>query len=739
MFRIQGIASRLFIILHVSLLSFSLDAQTNHWETVVFDSSMWQYTLPNVSTPPSWILPTFDASGWTSSNGGFGNGDNDDQTIIPTGTTSIYQRITFNLIDTTVLSKLIFNIDYDDGYVAYLNGVEIGRNGMNIPGQPLYNQFASISHEALLYQGQYPDQLVFNSEQLHMLIHSGENVLCVEVHNQNSTSMDLTSRAFLTVGISNSPIQYSGATPSWFIPPIEFQQSNLPIVVLNTHGINISDDSKINALMGIIHNGLGNINAITDPFNEFYGQIAIETRGSSSQSFPMKSYGLETRGPEPSINYNVSLFDWPADNDWILYAPYNDKTLIRNVLTYELGNKMGRYSPRTQLCEVVLNGDYQGIYVFMERIKQNPGRVSVNELNDTDTLDNELSGGYIFKIDKTTGNSTIAWDSPFPSAAPSNTTIRFQMHDPDLSSMHPLQQQYIQNYITHWETVLNGPNFADPQLGYQALIDVGSFIDFMLVNELSKNVDGYRISTFFHKQRVSEGGKVIAGPLWDFNIAWGNSDYCQGSTTSGWEIDFNSICGGGYDNPFWWGKLLEDPTFKDKVNCRWFELRSHLFKSDALFSYIDSLSLILTEPAARNYQKWPILGTYVWPNNFVGNTYLDEVNYMKNWIEDRLYWMDNNMFGTTCQNLKVFNQIGDKETITVFPNPASELITIHSNTHYNQAKITVKNSLGQEIISEEFENFPEKNIDIHTLSEGLYLLEIVSDGNIVNITKLQVK
>jgi spore coat protein CotH len=739
MFRIPNISARLFIILYGLFFSFTLEAQTNHWETIIYDSSVWHYTIPEVTTSPSWILPSYDASGWTLANGGFGNGDNDDQTILPMGTTSVYQRIPFNIVDTSLITKLIFNIDYDDGYVAYLNGIEIARNGMILSGQPLYNQFASISHEAVLYQGQYPDQLVFTSEQLNTLIHNGENILCVEVHNQNSSSSDLTSRAFLSVGISNSQIQYGGTTPSWFIPPFEFQQSNLPIVVLNTNGISIADEPKINAVMGIVYNGPGNINAITDPFNEFYGQIAIETRGSSSQSFPMKSYSLETRGPDPSINYNVSLFDWPADNDWILYAPYNDKTLIRNVLTYNLGNKMGRYSPRTQLCEVVLNGDYQGVYVLMERIKQNPGRVSVDELNYADTTDNELSGGYIFKIDKTTGNSTIAWNSPFLSEAPSNTTISFQMHDPDLSSMHPLQREYIQNYVTNWETVLNSPNFADPQLGYQHFIDVGSFIDFMLVNELSKNVDGYRISTFLHKQRVSEGGKIIAGPLWDFNIAWGNSDYCQGSVTSGWEIDFNSICGGGYDNPFWWKKLLEDPVFADNVNCRWLELRNSVFKSETIFSYIDSLAQILTEPATRNYQKWPILGTYVWPNNFVGNTYAEEVNYMKNWIENRLLWMDNNMFGTTCQNLNVTDEIEQNNNISIFPNPATDFVTIQSRTQCSHTKISLKNSLGQEIFSEEVENFSEQKINVNTFSKGLYLLEIVTDGGIVNIKKLQIK
>jgi hypothetical protein len=189
--------------------------------------------------------------------------------------------------------------------------------------------------------------------------------------------------------------------------------------------------------MGIIFNGDNQMNYLSDPYNEFYGQIAIEKRGSSSNSFPMKSYGLETRGPD-SVNYNVSLFDWPSDNDWILYAPYTDKSLIRNVLTYDLGRQMGQYAPRTKLCEVILNGSYIGVYVLMERIKINPGRVNVDQLNYTDTLNNELTGGYIIKVDKTTSGGVIAWTSPYTAQAPSTGPMYYQMHDPELVTSKPM-------------------------------------------------------------------------------------------------------------------------------------------------------------------------------------------------------------------------------------------------------------------------------------------------------------
>ena len=709
----------LFFVFISSILS--IDAQLNHWETLVNDNSNWSYKVPNATTSSTWIFPSYDASSWGVGPGGFGFGDNDDNTTIPTNSISVYSRITFNISNVSEVVGLVLNVDYDDGFVAYLNGVEIARNGLTGSGQPTFNQVASISHEALLYQNQYPDQFYFNQSQLIGMLVSGQNCLCIEVHNQTASSADLTSRAFLHIGTSSTIINNS-PTPSWFVPPVILTTSNLPIVVLNTFGVDIPDEPKIDGTMGIIFNGDNNTNHITDPFNEFYGQIAIEKRGSSSNSFPMKSYGLETRGPD-SVNYNVSLFDWPSDNDWILYAPYTDKAMIRNVLTYELGREMGHYAPRTKLCEVILNGSYIGVYVLMERIKVNPGRVTIDPLNESDTLDNQLTGGYILKVDKTTAGGVIAWTSPYTAQAPSTGPMYFQMHDPDISALHPLQLNYIHTYVDQWETVLKSPTFADPQTGFRAYSDELSFIDYLLINELSKNVDGYRISTFLHKKRFSEGGKLYAGPLWDYNLGWGNANYCQGGQTSGWEINFNSVCSGNGPNmnPFWFNRMLQDSTFANNVNCRWTDLRSSILSDTSLIHYIDSMANMLSVPAARNYNRWPILGVYVWPNNYVGNTYQEEITYMKNWILARTAWMDANMFGT-CHSL----EIGDQSltSLRVFPNPSHDIMFIEGlkeNDHYQ-----LLNELGQVVYQSKVINADVQYIDTQSYTSGIYILRVLN-------------
>ena len=501
---------------------------------------------------------------------------------------------------------------------------------------------------------------------------------------------------------------------SSFKTQVNFTNSSLPIVVIDTDNLPIPDEPKITAHMGIIYNGPGQINQLSDSFNLYNGNIGIETRGSSSAMFPQQSYGLETRYPDSS-NLNVSLFGWPPDNDFILHAPYTDKSLMRNALTYKLGNELGRWAPRTQFCEVILNGTYIGVYVLMERIKQNPGRVNINKLNVEDTLGNELTGGYIVKIDKTTGGGEIAWTSPYLSQAPGFGQIEFQLHDPPLIELHPLQKAYIQDFITDWEIALKISSFTNPISGYKAYIDVLSFIDYFLITELSKNVDGYRISTFLHKQRTSEGGKLIAGPLWDYNIAWGNVNYCQGDLTSGWEINFNDICGGQWENPFWWTRLLQDPLYANDVKCRWTTLRQTVFSDSALISYIDSNAAALQTPAARHYQKWPILGTYVWPNNFIGQNYQDEINYLKTWIQSRTAWMDANMFGTCTASINEphYNQI------TIAPNPTQNEILVSGLTGVGELLIL---DLSGKIVQQVPFQTEQVRILLQQLQNGVYFI-----------------
>jgi spore coat protein CotH len=722
-------------LLFLFILSFNLQnvfCQINHWETVVFEDDVWDYMVPTTNISSSWKSTGFNTTGWQTGQGGFGYGDGDDNTILPNGTITVYQRIEFTINDTSVIGLGALTIDYDDSYVAYLNGTEISRDLLNSI-VPTYNETANGLHEAVGYQGQYPTQITLSKSFLNQNLNQGLNVLAVEVHNESATSSDMSSRVFLHFGINNATTYYS-SPPNWFTPPIIFTESNLPIVIINTlNNASIPDEPKIEATMGIINKDGGQINYTNDPFNEFYGTIGIEIRGSSSASFPKKGWGIETRSPNSSNN-NVSIFNWPADNDWVLHAPYSDKSLLRNVITYKIGNDMGRYAPRTKLCEVVLNGEYQGVYVFTEKIKINPGRVNIEHLDSNSVSDQAISGGYIFKIDKTTAGGIIAWSSPFLQSSPSTYYTQYQVHDPSYDEINAQQLSYIQNYVTQFETALNSSNFSDPILGYEPFIDVGSFVDFMLVNELTKNVDGYRISTFYYKQHISEGGKIVAGPLWDFNLAFGNANYCEGQLTNGWEIDFNTVCGGPLGNPFHWTRLVQDPDFTHQLNCRWQELRQTKLHEDTLMNYIDSMANYLQDASSRNFMKWQTLGTYVWPNNFIGNTYLEEVNYLKTWLSARIAWMDANMFGS-CTDLSL-NDNENNYDCHIYPNPVQNEINIIFNQTIINGKIIITTLLGQEVKTINLTQTKFTQVDISNITNGMYFINIYDLNSLVSQQKI---
>ena len=251
----------------------------------------------------------------------------------------------------------------------------------------------------------------------------------------------------------------------------------------------------------------------------------------------------------------LGLLGMPKEHEWILYAPYNDKTCIRNVLSYDIANKTGHYASRTQYCEVLINGQYKGIYVLMEKIKRDNDRVDISKLLPVDTLGDALTGGYIIKLDRELG-PTSYWTSSYPSD--NGDQVNFMYVYPKDGSIVPKQRTYIQSYIDTLEDVLASPTFTNPINGYRKYMEVSSFIDYFILNEVSKNVDGYRLSTFFHKDKQSKGGKLKAGPVWDYNLAWWNADYCQADNFAGWSWNQGTICTNFSFSNFWWRRLLED-------------------------------------------------------------------------------------------------------------------------------------------------------------------------------------
>ena len=424
--------------------------------------------------------------------------------------------------------------------------------------------------------------------------------------------------------------------------------SNLPIVIINTNGVAIPDEPKIDGTMGIIDNGYGNMNNQYDPFNDYDGYIGIETRGQSSQMFPKKSYGVETRDAEGE-NLNVPLLGMPEENDWILYAPYSDKSMLRNFMTFYMGSKLDPYCTRMAYCEVIVNNEYVGVYILMEKIKKDENRVNIATLKPEDISGDELTGGYILSVDKIPSGfiyNEDGWKS-YPSPPfPNSMNITFQYYYPDPDDMVSQQKTYIRNYVTYAENALTGSNFSNPNFGYNNYFNVGSFVDQMVLNEISKEVDNYRYSTYFHKEKDSDGGKLFAGPAWDFNLGYSNVDYWSpGNDYTGWLYPL--VQNNDWSIMFWWKRLMEDDYFADLFTTRWYYLRQNELSNANLEYAIDSITTYIDEAQQRNYERWPILGEYVWPNyNWQGNDYNDEVEYFEEWFFNRISWIDNHYPGS---------------------------------------------------------------------------------------------
>ena len=695
----------------------------DHWESVVYASDTWRYYVGITSGPNAgWQNPEFDDTSWPEGQGGFGYADGDDLTSItvPPNPTAIFTRIAFNISDTSQINLAVLNMDYDDGFVAWINGIEVARSNLGTAGDfPAYDTPA-LDHEAVMWQGQNPPSFLIAKQKLAGCMVNGANTLAIQVNNTSSISSDMSCIPYLSVAMVNPGTTYR-SVPSWFTEPyIGFTGSHLPLVIIQTIAGNIQSDLKVMVNLGIIDNGPGYMNYLTDEWNNYNGKAGIEYRGSSSMMFPKKNFGFETWTPE-GADTAYSLLGMPAESDWVLHGPYSDKSLIRNFLAYHLFNAMGYYAPRTRLCEMFLDGQYQGVYVLLEKIKRDKNRVAISKLNPIDVEGDQLTGGYIVKIDRSATDYTDGWFSPYLGTGTSSSGPFFAYHYPKRTDIVQKQKDYIQNKISSFEYALWSSNYKDPYVGYRSFIDVASFINYFILVELSKNTDGYRLSTFLHKDRDSKDPRIHMGPIWDFDLAFGNADYLEAFTTYGWNY---TVPADGWGTPFWWSKFMSDPYFANTLNCYWNSLRQSVLSDESLVALIDSTTEAIGTAADRNFNQWPIHGLYVWPNPYVGNTYEQDVDYMKNWILDRAAWIDANIPGVFCTT--GIDDIDGSITLSLraYPNPAIGEITIEvQNTGAEDSRMEIFNFTGQLVYARDLGNEP-MHIERIKLQPGVYMAKV---------------
>lgn len=674
-------------------------------DEVIRSHSTFSYLTPASSNAnEKWTETNFKLTpNWKNGRSGFGFQRSGStltdliKTKIPTSKRVIWLRKKFSIRNLETLDQLILRIQFDDGFIAYLNGQKVAT--MNALEKPKYSSYATKDNRDLSF-------FDFDLTDHIRLLKSGvNNVLAVQAFNNRTdrdqffvmptllagrlTAFDSTKRVFLStptpgrLNTSQSPPQPgepifsnpSGSFSSSFsitlkpsaegeivryttngsVPttsskkytsaitvtksalvvarcfteegyggaPVtrEYLQlasnvrkfsSNLPVIVIeNFKGGSIPSDPYKNAHMSIYEPGEdGRTKLMDGPTLDT--RVGIKIRGSSTQNRAKKAFTVEARD-DFGDDRDISPLGMPEESDWILYAAYNfDRALIRNALVYKLSNQIGRYAVRTRFCEVFVNtnggaltyNDYVGVYSFMEKIKRDKNRVDITRIAPDDNSEPEITGGYIFKIDRPDPG-----DSGF-SAGGQNV----KWLEPKEDDVTPKQSGYARAYLNSMYKTLSHTT------KYRDYIDPLSWIDHHMLNEFTKNPDGLRLSTYFFKERNK---RVEYGPVWDFDRTMGCDDDGRAANPVGWSGSYRFG---------WWSRVMGNKAFKELYAQRWGEVRGNVMSEKNIFNIIDEWEELLDEAAQRNFTKWRLV------NSKTG--FKTEIGQLKNWISQRLNWMD---------------------------------------------------------------------------------------------------
>ena len=525
--------------------------------------------------------------------------------------------------------------------------------------------------------------------------------------------------------------------------------SNLPIVRFNTKTRVIQDEPKIPVQMEIFDNGSGQLNQVssTPTISTVAG---VEFRGSTSQAdfyflpgLVKKPYGIELWTDSTGVKAKkLSLLQMPEETDWVLNASYNDRSFMRDFIAQSLAGRIGLLHSKAKFVELIINDEYRGVYVLMEKVKQGKNRVPISDLYPTENAGDDVTGGYLLKIDKSSGSPSTTWKSNYTSGITATQKCEFQIEYPQYGIITQQQLVYIRDYINNWEKKLMTEDMNDPKASFRDYMDVSSFVNYFILNEVTRNVDGYRLSTYLYKDKESLGGKIKMGPAWDFNIALGNADYLEGWKTDGFVYKAMENDGGKNDYwqvPFWWNKLIQDASFRKALATRWKTVRSSFLNTNTLFATIDSAQVALKDPLIRNFQKYPLMGKKIWPNYYVGATLSDEVNWLKNWIQGRLVWLDAQMVVFDSPILAVSEE---NASAIVFPNPSTSGLFQWKFSLDKPSLVTyfITDAMGRMIMSPKNANFGSgeqiQSLDMSTFPAGTYLFSWTKEGGAVQQIKI---
>ena len=704
-----------------SICSVISERNVNGQSYIIGWDTTFSYFAAQEEPPADWYQPGFDDSAWPVDTHAIGFGTNYQQILISPDTKSLYLRYRFNTDHPENIVKMNFLADFDDGYIAYLNGKEILR--VNISDSvkfPAFNDVTIRSHEmehSTMYPvyGYYLDTLILDT-----CLVEGENIVAVHVMNDSLEGSDLYF--YLELYNLTHGYYYLYSSPSRYKRQYFIDSVNFPLVMIETDEFGIPyKNIRVDAFMGIIDNGPGAWNKPTDSCNVYYGNISIEVRGQSSSEFPKRSYRFELKDSIGNDS-NAVLLGMPSDDDWILFGPFQDKAQFRNPMVFDLARKFGRYQPRTRYCEVILNGESVGLYTLTETIKQGNDRIDIARLRPEEIDGIDVTGGYIMKYDKPSG--------------------RFEIIYPKEEDIVEEQSDYIREFMLDYKNTLFSNSFRDPQAGFRRYINDTSLADYIIMIEFPKNCDGYYYSTYFYKDRADRNNKLIYGPVWDNDLSFGNTIFQDGASTEGWHFEYQ------YNHTnIYIMRMLQDREFVQLLQNRWFMARNSFLNSDSLMYYIDSVATYLTDPVERNYYVWPLIDVDIWHSNYVSVSYEDELNNIKNWITDRVNWMDENI-DDIYYDVDIYSVISPELTqwhvgFEVYPNPFdNELSVIFSSPVQLSIQMNIFDISGRlyhtekATIEEGLSQIQIRNSMLQQLSSGVYLLRISNEAETIGIRKL---
>lgn len=420
-----------------------------------------------------------------------------------------------------------------------------------------------------------------------------------------------------------------------YVAPTVTTTHDLPVVVIDDYATGTpGQDFRDATVMTFEPGASGTVTLTGTP--SLATRAGVRLHGQSSATFEKYSLRLELRDNQDEDD-DLPFLGMPAEADWVLRGPFPDKSLVRDALTYSLGRAMGLRAPRSVLCEVYVNrdggrllpGDYLGVYLATETVKVGRDRLDLSKIKKSDLTTPAIQGGYVFKFDwSVVGGPEMKCLGPVEGCW---NDLEVTHPDP----LQPAQQLWFTQHVQRFQDVLNSEGFADPESGYAAWIDVDSFVDDILVNELSRNLDAYARSAYFHKDRY---GKIVAGPLWDYDLAWGIGGLRDNRAIEGWQFQeqYRTMPANN-----WYVRLLEDPLFRDRLTARWRELRQGVLADEALDTRIRELTAPLASGARRNFERWPNLTTAkVYFETSTAATWQGQVEYLRTWAHQRAAWLD---------------------------------------------------------------------------------------------------